>query len=457
MRVNRGKFQPESLQRRMSVSSVVSRRRSATSKFNNASLAALLVAASLPFMQMLTINAGFPLKIYEIVLVLSTMVSAITVHLTIFNKRVFLWGLVFVAYSLAALSIKLMVLGEVGTFSSLARFGPFLDGAFKAAYIALGVLGFNLIASAAEQSPTRVVQAWLWGASLSAVIHLFFVTLSGAGQPVPHLPGMLPYPTGQQFMLVGGHSLFRAGTFLEGNYAGPFFVFSFLLAISYKRTVPAALCFAAIIASFSTTALIGLGAAFIYLAIRGGNSFFVLLAVLAIVVFASTPIFDEVVLNKLSDTDPNSSAADRLETFWQSWEMFLEHPLMGVGVSQYGLYIPGAEFWSPDNGNVAGGVSGKMMKAIPNNVYMELASEFGIVGIVIFAVFMISILSLVRRCPHPPLRAGAIALLVFWLASPTFTVMYYWAFLGIVCGLAKNTETAKPYLDSLVLLRGKMR
>ena len=125
--------------------------------------AAQLVVFSLPFMQIMTINVGFPLKVYELTLALWTAVSILLSRVVVFDKRIFSLGCLFVSYVTGTLFVTLVVMENVGTYSDMARFSPFADGALKAGYVALCVLGFSLTAFAAKHATARIVSAWLWG------------------------------------------------------------------------------------------------------------------------------------------------------------------------------------------------------------------------------------------------------------------------------------------------------
>ena len=394
-------------------------------------------------MQVFTLEVGFPLKFYELVTVVATASALLVWRLDPFDRWIFSLGAAFVVYLAAALVVRLELLEGAAPYSYLARFGPMSDGALKIGYVALCLLGFRVVALGAQKAPARLVSAWLGGAGASAAIH-FLLLLCSAGNWLPHLPGMLPAPTGQQFSEIGALRLYRAGTFLEGNFAGPFFVLSFLLAVAARRRFFSALFLAATLASFSTNAIVGFAAAAIYIVAQGRKNLPLVAALaLGFFAFAQTSVFEETMMKKFEEgAAQQTSYEERQRAFLQAWDLFERFPLAGVGISQFGSHVVGQRQWLlAGPGGLAGGIASAVVtREIPNNVYVEIASECGLIGLGLFAALMSSVFQLAFKCRSTPLRAGALSILVFWIASPTFTMFYYWGFLGVVCGLAKRAE-----------------
>jgi hypothetical protein len=71
--------------------------------FSGVPFLAGIVRLTLPFMQIFSIDAGFPLKIYELANLLWAGMSVITLQITVFDKRLFLRSLLFFVYTLIAL------------------------------------------------------------------------------------------------------------------------------------------------------------------------------------------------------------------------------------------------------------------------------------------------------------------------------------------------------------------
>jgi O-antigen ligase len=403
---------------------------------------AIVVLISLPFMQIGTLNIGFSLKFYELAIVLWVALAFFTARLVIFDRKIFIFGAVFLGYALYALAFILLVERDIGRYSDLARFSPFMDGALKSGYVLLCLFGFNLVAYATAIAPERVLRAWLWGAAAAAVIHLALFAITFVGYPVPILPGMIPGPPNREFVTLHGVSVFRAGTFNEGNTAGPYFVLSFLLAISARRLGLAGLFLAATVATFSTVAFGALAVAFGFVLVVDRKRFAVYLAIGTALagIFLFSGVWETFVLSKLGDTASNSSIVERRQSAAEALGLVKEHPLLGVGLSQYGLHAQGWQEWMNTGGSAVS--SKERLKAIANNNYMELASEVGAVGVALFLAFLVPILWLGMKSASAPVQAGIVAMFVIWMAAPTFTTMYYWAYFGISCGLARHAMSS---------------
>lgn len=402
-------------------------------------MAAMVVVLTLPFVTAFTLNIGFPLKIYEIAIILWVIGCVVKFRIDTFDEAILLKGMIFVLYIFFALIFNIFVLDNVGLYGYVARISPFVDGLMKGGYALLCVAGFNLVAYATYRSPALVIRLWLIGATISAVVQFLFFGISALGLPVPQLPGMPDSPTGQQYIVVLGAAIFRAGTFLEGNMSGPFFILSFLLANFSGRRRLSVMFLAAAVVTFSTTALIGFAMAVAYILVSIKKNvmpaFFIVLSVLF---FVNTPLFDFVVYDKFAGTGDYNSINDRTQSLNQAFDMFVDNPVLGVGISQYGFHMHAERMWLLNfNSSQSGSAAREEFKVIPNNVYVELLSELGLMGIGCFLLYFSNILLLAWKCPNPIIKAGILSVLTFWLASPTFTLMYYWVYLAVVCGLAK--------------------
>ncbi|WP_416407347.1 O-antigen ligase family protein [Agrobacterium rosae] len=394
--------------------------------------AAFVLIVSLPFMQLFTVNFIFPLKIFEIAIILWGLTVVATLRIHVFDVPVLIFGILLTFYCVIALLIDLRVLDNVGDFSHLARWSPEVDGLTKCAYLLICVLGLNLVAYAAYFQPRRAIDLWVTGAMIAACVHFVLFLMSLAGMALPNLPGM---PDNPQMIDLAGMRLYRAATFLEGNYGGPFFVLSFLLACHRRHKWRAYMLLSAALLTFSTTALLGLTAIGLYWMLKG-KDVMAKIKVLFIVIplmIVGAPLIEIFVLDKISDDSDTSSLSDRTNTALEALGMFQDNVFIGVGISQYGFNVPGRMRWDFARNDYAVDKE----KSIPNNVYAETLSELGLVGVLFLAAFLFTIFRIVRRCSHPLLRAGAYAVFLFWISSPTITLMYYWAYLGLVCGIAR--------------------
>lgn len=394
--------------------------------------AAFLLILTLPFMQLFTVNFVFPLKIFEIAILLWGLTAIAMMRIHVFDVPILIFGILLTAYCIVALLMNLRIFDNVGNFSHLARWSPEIDGLTKAAYLLFCVLGLNLVAYAAYFKPKLAVNIWIAGALAAAAVHFTLFLMSLAGMALPSLPGM---PDNPQMIDFAGMRLYRAATFLEGNYAGPFFILSFLLACHMRYRLRALLLLLAALLTFSTTALLGLTAAGLYWMLKGkyaASKIKVLLIIVPALILGS-PLLETFVFDKISDDSDTSSISDRTNTAIEAFGMFQDNLSIGVGISQYGFNVPGRLRWDFTRNDYAVDKE----KAIPNNVYAETLSELGLVGLLFLAAFLVTIFRIILQSPHPLLRAGSYAVFLFWISSPTITLMYYWAYLGLVCGLSR--------------------
>ncbi len=88
-------------------------------------------------------------------------------------------------------------------------------------------------------------------------------------------------------------------------------------------------------------------------------------SILAIVVFSSTSVF-EVFVGRLFNSSLNDASGGRVEGWLQTFKVFKENPLFGVGPGNYGLYL------GLDAGEV------------PSNVTLELMATTGVFSTVCF-------------------------------------------------------------------------
>lgn len=394
--------------------------------------AAFLLILALPFMQLFTVDFVFPLKIFEIAIIAWGLTAVAMMRIHVFDVPILIFGILLTAYCIIALLMNLRIFDNVGNFSHLARWSPEIDGLTKAAYLLFCVLGLNLAAYAAYFRPKLAIDFWVAGALAAAGVHFALFLMSLAGMALPSLPGM---PDNPQMIDFAGMRLYRAATFLEGNYAGPFFILSFLLACHMGYRLRACLLLLAALLTFSTTALLGLTVAGLYWMLMGKNALSKIKVLLVIVpvLILGAPLLETFVFDKISDDSDTSSISDRTNTAIEAFGMFQDNLSIGVGISQYGFNVPGRMRWDFTRNDYAVDKE----KAIPNNVYAETLSELGLFGLLFLVAFLVTIFRIIRKCPYPLLRAGSYAVFLFWISSPTITLMYYWAYLGLICGISR--------------------
>ena len=106
-------------------------------------------------------------------------------------------------------------------------------------------------------------------------------------------------------------------------------------------------------------------------AIAGGT----LVAVLVALPFAPTSFWDRMVSIVDAEKDPTGSRQARIDLLEQAWDVFLEHPVVGVGLGQFDAYNPPGrkEAWR-----------------VTHNAVLEVATETGVLGLVPFFGLLIS-------------------------------------------------------------------
>jgi O-antigen ligase len=106
-------------------------------------------------------------------------------------------------------------------------------------------------------------------------------------------------------------------------------------------------------------------------AIAGGT----LVAVLVALPFAPTSFWDRMVSIVDADRDPTGSRQARIDLLEQGWDVFVAHPIVGVGMGQFENYNPPGrvEAWR-----------------VTHNALLQVAAETGILGLVPFLFLLAS-------------------------------------------------------------------
>jgi len=191
--------------------------------------------------------------------------------------------------------------------------------------------------------------------------------------------------------IAGGGVVFNIPTLLDENdfclFVNCMVPFAFFLAILSEKIklkwfyMFLVLIFViANIASFSRGGFIGLLAIVFYLFWGSRKKiFFIVLVVVvgAAIVKFSPPRY----LAEISSIDSNSyerdTGAERLTSWEAAWEMFIDHPIVGVGVNNYGPWLP--DYWQGERRS-----SETMWGRVAHSLYFTLLPELGLVGSIIF-------------------------------------------------------------------------
>lgn len=407
-------------------------------------IVAAVSLATLPLMQSMTVQAGFPVKIYEVLLLGAVALLPFFGHLIFPRSAIPMARITAIWMLLVTLLLAVKIAApppSMSEFGIAGRFGAAGDGITKLIYLWLNLFGFLIFAVQAHRDEEFFIKAWLCGALFAASYEFYLV---GANLLGHFNPPMLPNSKAV-FFSFAGHSFLRAATFTEGNYAGLYFVLSMIISLHARyRRVAAVMALAAIF-SFSTPTFIVLSGLSLYYAwrffrkLRPVTKFFVApVFVLGMLVvgagLAATAVFQATVTSKLTAEEGTTEAfsrVERLRAATGAWEIFQDNPLTGVGIAQFGYNI---QHYQP---------SRVMLKQIPNVVYLEFLSED---GLIVFSIFLYSMWMIYQRARKPGelyLRFGVLSLMICFVAFPTISVMYLWAFFALIAGRHRG-----PFVDT---------
>ena len=408
---------------------------------------ALAAVAALPFTAALTVDLKFPLKIYEVVLAAAALAVLVAGRL---RAAAGAWRAIapliwFLAWAGGVLAYRVArPLDTVSTTGFETRFGAVGDGVTKAVYVGLALFGFAVFSHAAYRDERGFARVWVAGALVASAYAWYLFATSALGE----LPVILPGVERVQTINVGGVVYIRSGTFAEGNYLGLFLVCSTAVAAHARLRAAAIALTASVLITFSTVSLVGLavlwtgiawswvrrqqGAAYRGAALVGALCFGVVLAIALV----ATGYADEVLVQKVASPE-SFSKLDRLETAVAGLRMFAEQPVGGVGIGQYAYNYKAYQLTDLFERFRAG-------RSIANNVYVELLAETGVVGTLLFALFVWRIFRAARHATGGPLHWGLAATLIGLNAFPSYTMMFLWAFWALVLAAGARAATHPP-------------
>lgn len=380
--------------------------------------------AALPFTRALTIDVGFPLKLYELIFSAAALMFVISIPAfgPWFNRKflVPLFG-----FAAAAVIAYLLMIYEGPNSADNFRGGPVIDGLSRILYLVLNIVIFLMSFQAGKRHFNMLRSAWLVGC-ICAAGYVIYTQISFLlyGSAV-----MLPGIERHQLGSLGPFSITRSGVFDEGNFAGLYFLLSITLALSARRYVVALMALVALLLSLSTAAYVALIAVWgVYALVKNGRLVAIpYAAVIGVALFGIYTFF--AATGKFALT--NSSAAARLNEIMTALTIFWDHPWFGVGLGQYGFQYYFYE-WDPSAGALA-----TSDRHITNNIYAEILAETGLAGFVAFGWFIKNWITLlyVSRDRLLLFFATAMGIMIAWLAYPTFNIAFFWSFMGLTTGL----------------------
>lgn len=133
------------------------------------------------------------------------------------------------------------------------------------------------------------------------------------------------------------------------------------------------------IASFSRGGFIGLAAVSLYLFFKSHYKLvFMLMA--AVIALATVTFAPQKYLDEIGSIDSQSykrdTGAQRVESWKAGWEMFKDHPIIGVGAQNFGIWH--ADYYEKEKN------SARMWGRAAHSLYLTLIPEMGVIGTLLF-------------------------------------------------------------------------
>jgi hypothetical protein len=408
-------------------------------------LATLVVVGTLPLTYAMTLRVVFPVKIYELVLCICAAMMLWEGRVVLApGLRRYVWPIVLLlAWATAVLCVRLAFpLWSFTTDGFDPRIGPVGDGVIKIAYWLMALFAFLLVATAAYEDERRVGRWWCISAVLSAVYGWLLMLSSLFSLPAPLLPGM----ERPQIINIGGRELFRGGTFEEGNYFAMYLLTSIAVALWMRWRWTAVFLAVTVFITFSTAnvaALVLFG--FIYSqgiaaerrdprAKVYATAIFAAVTTVVCGILVATGYVAEFFIAKLS-TQEFGSKLDRLDLAVAGLRMSIDHPIAGVGLSHYGYnYRPYqlTDFFDRT----------RPVKPIANSPWIELLAETGVIGVTLALVYARRVWTKAKGLDGVAFRAGLAGVALGLFTFPSITVLFIWAFCGLVVGVRLREEQA---------------
>jgi O-antigen ligase len=173
--------------------------------------------------------------------------------------------------------------------------------------------------------------------------------------------------------------------------------------------------------------------------------------ILGIVVAFQIPVISEFIRYRTSDA-VSSGGAGRTNIWLVSWQMYLEHPVVGIGwrMTEYVMNIEHIERARQNITWEAWG-GGGFEPRLTHNIYLQTLLELGIIGFIFFMLWIIHLVTAPIYHDEELRDMWLISLAIFaamligGMTNPEFHKKYYWFALALPQGLhyywlhAKNT------------------
>lgn len=395
---------------------------------------AWLAVAALPFQQALTLDVGFPLKLTEIFAVAAILAAAIERRRG-WRQLPTIWLLVLLG-TLVVLSTLWAIIqtGESAPTAAYPR-GLYLDVVLYAGYGLLSIMFAAVVGLVMD--PRQLGNAIGWAVRLAALYCVVqFVLWSVGSDALALVNGNV------QLGSLYASAIPRNGPLLEGNYLGFIAAFALFLCWRSRDFWGIAICVLLTLYSQSTGAVIAIAVGLVAVVILRPRKRLVIVAASTVIVgvFAFTLIpflrrFATVQLTKLG-LIPNElgeafgySLRGRTANAETGLAIAADHPILGVGPGRYALHFHDYL----DLSNLPDNYGQNLVRPIANNVYAQIAAEFGFPALIVF-VLILALLLLRARTDSDGLVGMVAAIAVGLMAFPAWSGFPVW--IGIAAAIA---------------------
>lgn len=410
----------------------------------------------LPFTQALTLNIFFPLKISEIALV-------ILIFFYINKKTISKDSLWFVNNNLIIILLGILVtlsffVNIPWNYPYSPKIIPFRinrvgDSFIRLCYFYLCIAAY-FVSFRLFTKDIKILEKWILGAMIAAIYGWYLFISSGLHLPYLKLPGM------EEPQTLGG--FIRCSTFKEGNYYGLFLLLSASVSFYLKKIKQGWFLLLSVIVSMSTISIISVFIfVFFYYRKRILKLNVMLKAVpvfiIGVLIFIQTDFYQRFVYEKLFDstktlTQNNFSKVDRVITGKVAFYSGIENPFFGVGPANYGLHY---DYYNKYKKIVVNRndyfdrfAQRKNERAIPNNVYLEILSEYGVFALLLFALFLFLILTKAYYLKEDAIVGGMFSIIISFNAFPSFIMLFIWVFLAIPFAIHRNKLNLEKTIET---------
>jgi len=404
----------------------------------------LLLFLFLPFSQALTFNIGFPLKISEVMLFILLFLIITSKYFSLKLELMKNPLSLLLIWSLFSVLINLLwQYNHELNINYSSRAGYELDSILKWFYCVLAISLFYISSNVFTSNQSKYIKYFLIGAFVASLYSWYLFIFSLFGIEPLLLFGMEENP--QRISLAVGEVM-RCGTYKEGNFMAFFLFISTVFAMYNKKKKIAIFFTLSIITTVSTIGI--LTALFFWLLyiLKTSNTkkgmlkliFIAIISMSSLIILLQNDDFNMMFTSKLdfSSSEIKDQGAyskeDRKNTILNALNMGIDNPVFGIGLSNFALHY---KYYNEIYGS---GFDNYDFKVIQNNVYAEIFSELGFIGLFLFGWFLSRLYTESKRDKSKILTFGLIGSFIYFMAFPSFTILFIWVFFGLIHSLPKD-------------------